>query len=673
MDSLLDKRTKKRVQYTLDTLSKGSEALGKAYDDVMERVNGQLPHDSALAINVLSWIVHAKRPLTTEEIAHALAVQPEDEELDMDNMFDVEDIVSVCAGLVVVDEESDIIRLVHHTTQEYFEQAREDWNHVQLMIASTCLTYLSFGVFRSGSCSTEEDFESRLVQNPFLDYAARYWGIHTLTVQEEVCNIACSFLRRSSSVSCAMQAMSIRTKNGDYLRWYRKEGTGLHLTAQFGLLSLSEELLSSAERDATFIDSRDSLGQTSLLLAAEYGHDAVAKLLLDKGAEVNAQCNDYGYCNALQAASCRGHTQMVKLLLEEGAEVNAQGGVVWGNALEPASFGGHKEIVELLLDKGAEANAQGQEYCNALHAASVQGHNEIVKLLLDKGAETNGSGDFSIALGTASAQGYKQIVKLLLDNGAKVNAQHESFGTVRQVASSAGHEAIVKLLLDKGAEVNAKAGDYYGNALYAASAEGHDKIVKLLHDNGAEVNARNAGCYNVIEIASAKGHEKVVKLLLDTGTEIEMQDGFYDKPLKAASAEGHEQIVKLLLEKGAEADQQERHRYSSQCIGSALYGASDGGHEQIVKLLLDHGTKINAQGGDYGNPLEAASAGGHEEIVKVLLGKGAEVDAQAEYYGVALEAASDSGHEQIVQLLLDHYKEFNAQDGDHTRHFKQLS
>jgi hypothetical protein len=38
-----------------------------------------------------------------------------------------EDMVSVCAGLVTVDEESNIIRLAHYTTQEYFNQTREKW------------------------------------------------------------------------------------------------------------------------------------------------------------------------------------------------------------------------------------------------------------------------------------------------------------------------------------------------------------------------------------------------------------------------------------------------------------------------------------------------------------------------------------------------------------------
>ncbi|KAF2183428.1 hypothetical protein K469DRAFT_521687, partial [Zopfia rhizophila CBS 207.26] len=64
-------------------------------------------------------------------------------------------------------------------------------------------------------------------------------------------------------------------------------------------------------------------------------------LLLDAGADVNAQGGHYG--NALQAASLGDHEQIVKLLLNAGADVNAQGGHC-GNALQAASSGGYEQI-----------------------------------------------------------------------------------------------------------------------------------------------------------------------------------------------------------------------------------------------------------------------------------------------------------------------------------------
>lgn len=92
----------------LGKLPRGKERLRKAYDD----------DDSKLAKTVLSWITYAERPLTTEKLWQALAVDPGDTDLKKDNILDVEDFVSVCAGLVTVDETSNIVRLIHYTTQE---------------------------------------------------------------------------------------------------------------------------------------------------------------------------------------------------------------------------------------------------------------------------------------------------------------------------------------------------------------------------------------------------------------------------------------------------------------------------------------------------------------------------------------------------------------------------
>ena len=50
------------------------------------------------------------------EIPDALAVEVGESELDQDNLSELEDMVSICAGLVIIDEESNIIRLVHYTT-----------------------------------------------------------------------------------------------------------------------------------------------------------------------------------------------------------------------------------------------------------------------------------------------------------------------------------------------------------------------------------------------------------------------------------------------------------------------------------------------------------------------------------------------------------------------------
>jgi hypothetical protein len=104
----------------LDKLSGGSAALNEvlddAYGEAIKRIDRQPAGARLLAKRALSWITYAQRLLTTKELCHALAIQPGDKALNNDNIYDVEDVISVCAGLVTVDEESDIIRLVHYTT-----------------------------------------------------------------------------------------------------------------------------------------------------------------------------------------------------------------------------------------------------------------------------------------------------------------------------------------------------------------------------------------------------------------------------------------------------------------------------------------------------------------------------------------------------------------------------
>lgn len=75
----------------------------------MSRVEGQLADQEELAKQALSWIVFAKRPLSTRELQHALATELGDSHLREDNLPEIEDVVSACAGLVAVDEESGII------------------------------------------------------------------------------------------------------------------------------------------------------------------------------------------------------------------------------------------------------------------------------------------------------------------------------------------------------------------------------------------------------------------------------------------------------------------------------------------------------------------------------------------------------------------------------------
>ncbi|KAJ2966928.1 hypothetical protein NQ176_g9914 [Zarea fungicola] len=178
LDSLKGKTSPKAIRIALAKLVTGSDAYDYAYKDAMERIKGQLKGQAKLAMQVLSWIVNAKRPLSKSELQHALAVEVNEVKLDNDNFPDIELMVSVCAGLVTADEESGIIRLVHYTTQEYFERTQKSWfPSAKDDITEICVTYLSFSVFKSESCQTDAEFEERLRSYSVFKGSAESKGI----------------------------------------------------------------------------------------------------------------------------------------------------------------------------------------------------------------------------------------------------------------------------------------------------------------------------------------------------------------------------------------------------------------------------------------------------------------------------------------------------------------
>src|SRR5271163_4752842 len=92
LKSLTGKRSPKAVRAALNNLATGSGAYDYAYEDAMERINGQVKGQEELAKQVLSWITCAKRPLTTSELQHALAIEIGESQLDKENIPEVEDI-----------------------------------------------------------------------------------------------------------------------------------------------------------------------------------------------------------------------------------------------------------------------------------------------------------------------------------------------------------------------------------------------------------------------------------------------------------------------------------------------------------------------------------------------------------------------------------------------------
>jgi hypothetical protein len=109
MDSLVGKFSAREV---LTALEKLPEEMDATYDEAMERIERQDDNRKQLARRVLSWILYVVRPLSVKELQHALAIVPDSTNIDSNDIIDDEILTSVCSGLVVIDEERNVIGLV---------------------------------------------------------------------------------------------------------------------------------------------------------------------------------------------------------------------------------------------------------------------------------------------------------------------------------------------------------------------------------------------------------------------------------------------------------------------------------------------------------------------------------------------------------------------------------
>jgi hypothetical protein len=140
--------------------------------------------------------------------------------------------------LVIVDEESNIIRLIYYTTQEYFEQTQKRWfPNAEIDITTICVTYFSFDDFMSGICENDEEFEQRLQLNKLYDYAAHNWGHHARATPTS-CQGVIEFLQKQALVEASSQALWPLRDWSEYTKYsleIPKQMAGLYLAVYFGL------------------------------------------------------------------------------------------------------------------------------------------------------------------------------------------------------------------------------------------------------------------------------------------------------------------------------------------------------------------------------------------------------------------------------------------------------
>jgi ankyrin repeat protein len=257
------------------------------------------------------------------------------------------------------------------------------------------------------------------------------------------------------------------------------------------------------------VNGHDQAGATPLHHAAGFGSLETMKLLLDRGADVNAgnrrKTTPLFWCLLDEAK--------VRLLLSRGANVNARAIDGRTPMYQAASMADAVAMLKLLLEKGADPNAKTLTGMTPLIAASRM-NIEAERVLIDAKADVNArNAAGGTALMAAAGSGRPEAVRMLLAKGADPNVKTKRNECALADAATSGNEETVKLLLDRGAEVNVADIRGYTPLVYAAGSDATPAgVVKMLLAKGADVTARGDD-ETAAMLAAKRGDTEAARLL----------------------------------------------------------------------------------------------------------------------------------------------------------------
>jgi hypothetical protein len=356
-------------------------------DDLYQEIlmNAKLEYLSE-SLQLMQWICFARRPLSILELRSAMIV-------DVDTRYKTlsecqnspkyartneqmkKRVKSLAGGLVEVVEYWDQRRaqFIHHSVKDYLiargMQTLDNSSkgivagRAHFRLSRSCIKYIAmrevslinFSKIPPGIANLSPKI---IFQFPLLQYATTEWVLHAEKVeiegmsQEDLLDLP----GRPSSEMMQTWVRLYMTLDTYSRQCPPSATTLLHVGSRHGLTST---VAMAIVRNHTDVDPKDSHGRTPLSWAAENGHEAVVKLLLEKGADIESKDSKDSRTPLLWAAR-NGHEAVVNLLLEKSANPEVKDFKDSRTPLLWAVGNGHEAVVKLLLEKGADLESKDE-------------------------------------------------------------------------------------------------------------------------------------------------------------------------------------------------------------------------------------------------------------------------------------------------------------------------
>lgn len=311
-----------------------------------------------------------------------------------------------------------------------------------------------------------------------------------------------------------------------------------------------EAELKNIEINDYMLRIRDKEGNSLLHLAAGNNQYALAKKLLENGADIYAinnakQTPAYLSQNFDIAANINYITELIE---EEANKRNAFFEKAKNGQLELEDAEVNNYLLQIRDENGN----------TLLHIAAKNGHNEIVKKLLKIGFKINAinyAQETPLHLAVRNAQ--EEMVQLLVDNKANIYAQDKNKNFPVNKAIELKKKQIAQILINNTNTVNyinANKNTPLHYAVHFAIESGDNDIISLLLNRGADINYKNKNGKTPLHLAITRGDNNIISLLLDRGADLNIQDEHGNTPLHLALTIPNADMAQLLINRGANLD-----------------------------------------------------------------------------------------------------------------------
>ncbi|KAH8700411.1 ankyrin repeat-containing domain protein [Talaromyces proteolyticus] len=551
--------------------------LDEAFVKTMTRIQQQPKAMFELAKKTIAWIHLAGRSFTVDALLCSLAVRDDDKSFDPTGKPEQEVLLRCCHGLIVVDQETSTIRMVHYSFQEYLSRQKEifgiDKRQWHSNIAGTCLTYLSISPKEDEEKSRKYLVnwwakEQESFKRTIFYYAATEWARHLRASDElpgAVFDLATAYFNTYGLGNFESYRLLFHLNLREVLENPPLTNLSGHILACLGFEKIILHLIQMGLNP----NSKDNHGKTPLFWAARNGHETTTKTLLENGVDINSKDN-YEQTPIFWAAQY-GHKITTKVLIENGADINSKDNdgrtpIFW------AAQNGHETITKTLLENGAVINSQDDSGRTPLSWAAQNGHETTTKVLIENGVDINSKdNDGRTPISRAVIYGQETTTK---DNdgqtpifwavifGREAITKDNDGRTPIFWAAQNGHETITKTLLENGAVINSQ--DDSGRTPLSGAVQSHPniyirfplsrmRVVELLIKNGAKVDSMDENGRTPLSWCE---DEEIAELLIQNGAAVDSVDESGRTPLSWVE---NEEVAKLLIEKGAAVESVDRN------------------------------------------------------------------------------------------------------------------